>query len=295
MSLAKCRRCTCVNTKTWKSTCGGTCTRFTSSADFRQVQAPWYAAEANTRSRSNDRQVPKKWNNIAGRFRESAQAPTRFFQTSRDRDTVDAAQNVVRSLLGEIDDEVTRKKTGRSRSETPWFKRRHSRSETTAAPIPPPQTALRLMHPPLLLTVVTTSDANEEAADFRQQMVASVPRGEPGGWRHGFQLTSLSTSALTGFFDVADRKGRAQFSQVTLALVQFRPAGHSDHFPTRVECVEQDRSGAGRSNRALGTPIRAVHGWTMSRCLRIALCGAWFWCIRTHVLWNVILPLHILR
>ena len=213
VSLAKCRRCTCVNTISGKA--------------LVEAHTPVYiisgfstSASALVRCRGNQSiakqrfSSPEDMEQLTGRFRESAQAPTRLFQTSRYRDTVDAAQNVVRSLLREIDDEVTRKKTGHSRSETPWFKRPHSSSETTATPIPPPQTALRLMHPPPPPTVVTTSDANEEPTDFRQLLVASVPRGEPGGWRHGFPLTSLSTSALNGFFEVADRKGKAQFSQV---------------------------------------------------------------------------------
>ena len=188
--------------------------RVASSADIRQVQATWYSALTNNRSRKKRSPGPEDMEHMAGRFRESAQAPTRFFRMRRDRDTVDAAQNVVRSLLREIDEVVTRRKTPRSRSVTPWLKRRRSSSETTAAPIPPPQTALRLMHPPLPPTAETTSDANEKPTDFRQQLVASVPRCEPGARRHGFELTSLSTAALNGFFDVAERKGKAQFSHV---------------------------------------------------------------------------------
>ena len=63
------------------------------------------------------------------------------------------------------------------------------------------------------------------------------------------------------------RSARARRNSRTYTgLGEVQPAGHSDHFPTRVECVVQNRYRAVRSIRALGTSIRAVHGWTMSRC-----------------------------
>ena len=81
------------------------------------------------------------------------------------------------------------------------------------APLLPPPVLRPMLPPPpptLAVKVKRASEANEELADYRQQLVASALRCEPGEWQDGFMLTSLSTLVLNLFFGEAERKCKAR-------------------------------------------------------------------------------------